>query len=162
MQRRMMIMLLGSALAVGACGKIGPQKRDPEAPAGNNKTPYEVDLTKPEGPMFQIMRAAQDRDLALFKASFAPSIDTSRFDEEMFRKFRKKVLSNKVSPVPESIQQVSATEAIVKLRNNRGRELPIHVQNFDGKWLITKAEFGEKGRGVIREKREQGGTQKAS
>lgn len=157
MKRREMISILlaAASLAAGACGRIGPQKREAEPPPVNNKDLYQVDLAKPEGPMFQLLRAAQERDLALFKASFAPTIDTSRFDEQVFRKFRKKVLTNKVTPVPESVQQVSDTEAIVKLRNNRGRELPIHVQNFDGKWFITKADFGEKGRATQREKKAQ-------
>jgi hypothetical protein len=153
------LLLAGASLAAGACGKIGPQKREAEPPPANNKDLYQVDLTKPEGPMYQMLRAAQDRDIALFKASFAPSVDASKFDEQVFRKFRKKVLTNKVTPVPESVQRVSDTEAIVKLRNNRGRELPIHVQNVDGKWLITKADFSEKGRDRRREKKAQGGGQ---
>jgi len=136
------LALAGFALGAGACGKLGPQKRSAEPGAVNNKDLYQVDLSKPEGPMYQILRAAQDRDLALFKQSFAPGVDVSSFDEVAFRKFRKKVLTNRITPVPESVQKVSDTEAIVKVRNGKGRELPIHVQSFDGKWLITGADFG--------------------
>jgi hypothetical protein len=140
----MALLLAGTALAAGACGKLGPQKREAEPPVVNNKDLYQVDLTKPDGPMYQVFRAAQERDLALFKASFAPSMDTSRFDENAFRKFRKKVLTNKITPVPESIQQVSDTEAVVTMRNGRGKQLPIHVQKFDDKWLITGIDVGER------------------
>lgn len=138
-------LALAVALAAGACGKLGPQKRQqPAEPAQNNKQLYEVDLTKPEGPMYQILRAAQERNYDLFKQSFAPSVAQTKFDEKAFTKFRQKVLMNKVTPVPESVEMVSDTQAIVKLRNSRGRELPIHVEKVDGKWYVSKAEFGQK------------------
>ena len=155
-------LLLGAvAIATGACSKIGPQKpKNAEPPAASNKELYQVDLSKPEGPMFQVLRAAQDRDLDLFRASFAPTADTSAYDETAFRKFRKKVLTNKVTPVPESVQQLSDTEAIVKLRNSRGREIPLRVQKFDDKWLIVGGTVGDKTKQRFRE-RTGGGAQKA-
>jgi hypothetical protein len=165
MRRREIIALAlaGLSLAASACGKLGPQKRNAEPPPVNNKDLYQVDLSKPEGPMYQVLRAAQDRDLALFKQSFAPGVDVSHFDEVAFRKFRKKVLTNRLTPVPESVQKVSDTEAIVKIRNGRGRELPIHVQNFDGKWLITGADIGgPKVRDNMRRKEQERNGEKAS
>ena len=129
--------------AAAGCNRLGlgPQKRAEEPAAVSGKL-YEPDMRKPDGPMLQVLRAAQERDFQLFKASFAPSVDTSRIDEELFRRLRKKVLTNRVTPVPDSVQQVSDTEAVVKVRNHRGREIPIHVRKFDDKWLITRAEFG--------------------
>jgi len=164
MTRRDIIALALAGLSVGAsaCGKLGPQKRSAEPAPVNNKDLYQVDLSKPEGPMYQILRAAQDRDLALFKQSFAPSVDTSNFDETTFRKFRKKVLTNKITPVPESVQKVSDTEAVVKLRNGKGKELAVHVQNFDGKWLITGADLGERVRNTVRQKEAERSGGKAS
>ncbi|HQR39429.1 MAG TPA: hypothetical protein PLF26_13635 [Blastocatellia bacterium] len=142
--RTMTALLLGAAaLAAFGCSKLGPQK-PAEPPSAEPKGVYIVDLTKPDGPLNQIMKAAQERDLTLFKASFAPSVDTAKVDEVAFRKFRKKVLTNKISPVPESVTNVSDSEAIVKLRNARGREVPVHVQKIDGKWFISGIDFGEK------------------
>jgi hypothetical protein len=161
-RRELLLLLLAGTLAAGGCGKLGPQKRDAEPPAVNNKELYQVDLTKPDGPMYQILRAAQERDLALFKASFAPSLDLSKFGENGFRKFRKKVLTNKMTPVPESVQQVSDTEAIVKLRNGKGKELPIHVQKFNDKWLITGVDLGQKLEQKLEKKQNQPAGQNAS
>src|SRR3954447_18129851 len=109
----MALLLAGASLAAGACSKIGPQKRAADPAPVNNKELYQVDLSKPHGPMYQLLRAAQERNIDLFRASFAPTIDAAAYDEARFRKFRKKVLTNKVTPVPESVQQVSPTEAIV-------------------------------------------------
>jgi hypothetical protein len=156
------LALAGFSLGASACGKLGPQKRGAEPAPVNNKDLYQVDLSKPEGPMYQILRAAQDRDLALFKQSFAPDVDTSHFDETTFRKFRKKVLTNKITPVPESVQKVSDTEAIVKMRNGKGKELAVHVQNFDGKWLITGADLGQKVLNTVRRKEQERSGGKAS
>jgi len=143
----MALLLAGASMAASACGgKIGPQKRGADPAPVNNKELYQVDMSKPDGPMYQLLRAAQERNIDLFKSSFAPTVDVSGYDEARFIKFRKKVLTNKVTPVPESVQQVSPTEAIVRMRNGKGRELPLHVQNFDGKWLITGGDFGEKAR----------------
>jgi hypothetical protein len=146
-------LLLGAvALAAGACSKVGPQKRDTPPASGGNGL-YEVDLSKPEGPMYQLLRAAQDRNQELFKASFAPTAAMSQFDDTAFKKIRTKVLSNKLAPVPQSVQQLSETEAIVKLRDARGREIPVRVQKFDGNWLITSIEITEKAKQRIREKK---------
>ena len=158
----MALLLAGVALGTGACGKLGPQKRSAEPGTVNNKDLYQVDLSKPEGPMYQILRAAQDRDLALFKQSFAPDVDVSHFDEQAFRKFRKKVLTNKITPVPESVQKVSDTEAVVKMRNGKGKELPVHVGLVDGKWLITGADLGQKVRDTVRRKEQERNGGKAS
>jgi hypothetical protein len=158
----MAVVLAGAALGAGACGRLGPQKRNAEPAPANNKDLYQVDLTKPEGPMYQILRAAQDRDLALFKQSFAPSVDLSSFDETTFRNFRKKVLTNRLIPVPESVQKVSDTEAIVKLRTGSGKEVPVHVQNFDGKWLITGADIGDKLRNNVHRKEQERSGEKPS
>lgn len=155
MRMTVAVILTAAALAAAGCSKLGPQKAT-EPPSVEQKGVYVVDLTKPDGPMNQILKAAQDRDLTLFKSSFAPTVDTARIDEVAFRKFRKKVLTNKVSPVPESVTNVSDTEAIVKLRNARGRELPVHVQKIDGKWYITAIDFGEKTREHFNE-RQPGG-----
>lgn len=157
MTRRSLIAVLiaGAALWVGACGKLGPQKRDAEPPAQNNKALYEVDLSKPDGPMYQILRAAQDRNIDLFRQSFAPSVDIAHVNEQGFGKFRRKVLRNKMTPVPESVQQVSDTEAIVKLRNGKGKELPVHVQKFGDKWLITGFDFGPRLKNRFEEKQRQ-------
>jgi hypothetical protein len=75
-------------------------------------------------------------------------------DSEVFKKFRRKVLTNKITPVPEAVQTVSDTEAVVKLRGARGREIPVHVQKFDDKWLITKIEFGKKAMGRFGQRKE--------
>jgi hypothetical protein len=139
---------LAAVLCVGTfgCG-LGPKKRNtqqnPPAPAPRDQV-YEPDLSKPDGPMLQMLRSAQERDEELFKASFAPSVNVARMDTEVFKKFRRKVLTNKLTPVPESVEQVSDTEAIVKLRSSRGREIPVHVQKLDGKWLITKIDFNDR------------------
>lgn len=141
-----LLALLAVALAVGACSSVGPQKKESAAePAKpDSKALYEYDLSKPEGPMYQMLRAAQERDETLFRASFAPSVDASRLSENAFRKFRKKVLGNRVTPVPESVQMVNENEAIVKMRNSRGREIPVKVTKIDGKWLIAEVQLGEK------------------
>ena len=164
MKRReiMALVLAGVALGTGACGKLGPQKRGAEPATVNNKDLYQVDLSKPDGPMYQILRAAQDRDLTLFKQSFAPTVDVSHFDETAFRKFRKKVLTNKITPVPESVQKVSDTEAVVKMRNGKGKELPVHVALVDGKWLITGADLGQKVKDTVRRKEQERNGGKAS
>jgi hypothetical protein len=150
-----MFALCLAALAAAGCSKLGPQKAT-EPPAVEQKGVYVVDLTKPEGPMNQMLRAAQERDLALFKASFAPSVDVAKVDEVAFRKFRKKVLTNKVTPVPESVTNISDTEAIVKLRNARGHEVPVHVQKIDGKWFITSIDFGAKTKQRFNERQQTG------
>jgi hypothetical protein len=141
------VLLLGA----GGCNKLGVGAQKPDSATPTNMTLYNPDLTKPDGPMLQIFRAAQDRDADLFKASFAPSVNSSRFDDDLFRKFRKKVLTSAIAPVPESVQQISDTEAVVHARNKRGREIPIHVQKVGDKWLITKIEFGTKSRDKYRE-----------
>src|SRR4051812_34017315 len=124
----MTIVLAGAVLATtAACGKLGPQKKEADPAPPDNKQLYQVDLSKPEGPMYQILRAAQEHDIDLFRQSFAPSVEIANINETGFRKFRNKVLRNKMTPVPESIQQVSDTEAIVKLRNGKGKEIPVHV-----------------------------------
>lgn len=147
-------LLLGAvALAVSACSKVGPQKRDTPPPATGAGGLYEVDLTKPEGPMYQLLRAAQDRNQELFKASFAPTADLSQFDDTAFKKIRTKVLSNKLAPVPQSVQQLSDTEAIVKLRDARGREIPVRVQKFDGNWLIMSIDITDRAKQRMREKK---------
>ena len=153
-----LLLLLGA----GGCNKIGlgPQKSD--APTPTNMTLYTPDLTRPDGPMVQIFRAAQDRDPELFKASFAPSVDTSRFEDDLFRKFRKKVLTSAIAPVPESVEQISDTEAIVRARNKRGREIPIRVEKIGGKWLITKIELGAKARQQYKETHQGGATKPAT
>lgn len=148
------VLTLMAALGASACDKLGPQKRD-EAPAQPGKEvayAAKADLTKPEGPMYLLLQAAQERDEALFKQALAPNINTSVVDEIAFRKFRKKVLTNKVTPVPESVQMVSDTEAIVKMRNARGREIPVRVQKFDDKWLIVGIDLGDKTKGNFRER----------
>jgi hypothetical protein len=140
------VLAVTLGLSAAGCGTIGPKRKNPggQSPAEAPKEQvYEPDLSKPDGPMLQILRAAQDRDEAKFKASFAPTLDLSRLDTEFFKKFRRKVLTNKITPVPESVQQLSDTEAIVKLRSSRGREIPVHVGKFEDKWLITKIEFGK-------------------
>jgi len=135
-------------LAVVGCGTVGPKRKngpaEPTTPATGKNELYEPDLTKPDGPMLQMLRSAQDRNEEMFKASFAPNVEGNKIDSELFKKFRRKVLTNKLTPVPESVQQTSDTEAIVKLRSARGREIPIHVQKFDDKWLITKIDFGKR------------------
>ena len=147
-------LLIGAlALTFGACDKVGPQKPSAPAPAGGGNTLYEVDLTKPEGPMNQMLRAAQERNQELFRASFAPEADMSQFDDTTFKKIRTKVLSNKLAPVPESVQMVNDAEAIVKLRDARGREIPVHVKKVDGKWLITSIDITEKAKQRLREKK---------
>jgi hypothetical protein len=151
----MAILLAGASMGAAACGKLGPQKKDAEPAPVNTKDLYQVDLSKPDGPMYQMLRAAQERDLDLFRQSFAPSMDVSHMSETGFRKFRKKVLTNKMTPVPESIQQVSDTEAIVKLRNGKGKEIPVHVQKFGDKWLITSFDLGPKLRQRLEEKEKQ-------
>ena len=91
-----------------------------------------------------VVGAAQERDETLFRAAFAPTVDTAKLNEESFRKFRKKVLGNQITPVPESVQMVGDNDAIVKLRNARGREIPVKVTKVDGKWLVAEIGFGEK------------------
>jgi len=151
----MALLLAGVSIGATACGKLGPQKREAEPAPVNNKELYQVDLSKPEGPMYQMLRAAQERNLDLFKQSFAPSMDVSHVNETGFRKFRKKVLTNKMTPVPESVQNVSDTEAVVKLRNGKGKEIPVHVQKFGDKWLITSFDLGPKLRQRFEEKEKQ-------
>ena len=102
-----------------------------------------------------LVSPAQDRDEELFKASFAPSVEVSRIDAEVFKKFRRKVLTNKLTPVPESVQQVSDSEAVVKLRSARGREIPVHVEKVDDKWYITKIDFGKKAIGKFKQQNEK-------
>ena len=150
-------LLLGAAaLAIGACNRVGPQpKRDGQPPPAAKSELYEVDLSKPDGPMYQILRAAQERDEDLFKASFAPTVDMTKFDDAAFRKFRKKVLSNKITPVPESVQQLSDTEAIVKMRNAKGGEMPIKVQKIDGKWYVAGFDFRDKGKQRYKDQKAQ-------
>src|SRR5438876_1245114 len=99
MTRNILAAVVALCAALTGCSKLGPQKKNPDAepPAAAQNRLYEVDLSKPEGPMMQILRAAQDRDEEEFKASFAPTINTSRFDENLFRKFRRKVLQGKVT-----------------------------------------------------------------
>jgi hypothetical protein len=138
--------LLLTALGASGCSSLGlgPQPEAPAAPEGDKNRLYTVDMTKPEGPMYQILRAAQERDEKMFKEALAPDINASLMDEVAFRKFRKKVLSNKTTPVPESVQQVSDTEAIVKMRNSRGREIPVRVKKYGDKWLVTGIDVGNK------------------
>lgn len=157
MQIRMaitLIVLVSAAAALAGCRGVGPQKKEgaPETAKGENRELYQYDLSKPDGPMYQMLRAAQDRDEELFRASFAPTMDASRISEATFRKFRKKVLGNQVTPVPESVQMVSDTEAVVKLRNSRGREIPVKVTKIDGKWLIADIQLGAKAKEKYTEK----------
>lgn len=152
--------LLLAALGATGCGSVGlgPQKEAPAVPDKGSKAElYEVDLSKPEGPMYQMLRAAQERDEEMFKQALAPDADVAMVDEIAFRSFRKKVLTNKITPVPESVQQVSDTEAVVKLRNARGREIPVHVRKFGEKWLVTGIELGEKARDRFRERNPEAG-----
>lgn len=141
-----LLTILAGALALGACSSVGPKKKEgaAEPPKAAQTALYEYDLTKPDGPMYQMLRAAQERDEALFRASFAPSVDTSWLNENAFRKFRKKVLGNHISPVPESVVMEGDSNAVVRLRNARGREIPVKVTKVDGKWLIAEIQFGEK------------------
>jgi hypothetical protein len=143
-------ILLAGGLAVAGCSKLGPQERtQPPAPDAQKNVVYKekADLSKPEGPMYVLLQASQENDPALFKTALAPDAAAARdVGDEKFRKFRKKVLTNKVTPVPESVQMVNDTEAVVKLRNARGREIPVHVKNYDGKWLITGIDLGAKTR----------------
>jgi predicted small lipoprotein YifL len=132
------------AIVFAGCGGLGPQKKPDSGQPVTSGRLYEVDMTKPEGPMMQALRAAQEKDIELFKSSFSPDIDLARIDEALFRKLRKKVLTNKVRPVVESVQQISDTEAIVKFRNGKGKEVPIHVMKVGDKWLITDVEAGKK------------------
>jgi hypothetical protein len=144
--------------ASAGCGTIGPKKKNnQQSPTTNapKEQLYEADLTKPDGPMLQMLRSAQDRDEELFRASFAPSVEASRIDADVFKKFRRKVLTNKLTPVPESVQQVSETEAIVKLRSARGREIPVHVEKVDDKWFIAKIDFGKKAIGKFKQQNEK-------
>lgn len=128
-----------------ACSSVGPQKKQNTGAQGVDPTKlYEVDLTKPEGPTLQMLRAAQEKNIDLFKKSFLPTVDLSKFDDKAFQKFRTKVLSAAVTPVPESTQVVSDTEAIVKLRNGRGKEIPLKVQKVDNQWLIAEFKFGNR------------------
>ncbi len=149
-----LLAILAGALAFGACSGVGPKKKEgaAEPPKADSKALYEYDLTKPEGPMYQMLRGAQERDEALFRASFAPSVDTAWLNENAFRKFRKKVLSNQITPVPESVQMVGENDAVVKMRNARGREIPVKVTKIDGKWLISEIELGEKIKNKYNEK----------
>jgi hypothetical protein len=141
-------LLVTLCLAVVGCGTVGPKRKngpaEPTTPATGKNELYEADMTKPDGPMLQMLRSAQERNEELFRASFAPNVEGNRSDADLFKKFRRKVLTNKITPVPESVEQTSDTEAIVKLRSARGREIPVHVQKFDDKWLITKIDFGKK------------------
>jgi hypothetical protein len=93
-----------------------------------------------------MLRATQERDYEKFKASFAPTVDAARISEEAFNKFRKKVLTTKVEPVAESVQVINENEAIVKLRNGRAKEIPVHVVKVDGNWFIAEIEAGKKAR----------------
>lgn len=158
------IVMAAALLATGACGKLGPQKKDADPAPAANKELYQVDLSKPEGPMYQILRAAQDHDIDMFRKSFAPSVAIANINETGFRKFRNKVLRNKMTPVPESVQQVSDTEAIVKLRNGKGKEIPVHVQKVGDTWLISKFDLSPKMQQRFEEKErklEQSGGQSA-
>ena len=139
--------LLVAALGASACGNLGPQKNEP-APDPSKTVSYaeKADLSTPEGPMYVLLQAAQERNEDLFKTAIAPDVNATMANDVAFRKFRKKVLTSKVTPVPESTQMVGDNEAVVKLRNARGREIPIRVKNYDGKWLITGIDLGEKSR----------------
>lgn len=141
-----LLAILAGALTLGACAGVGPQKKEGagEPAKADSKALYEYDLSKPDGPMYQMLRAAQERDEVLFRASFVPTAEASRMSETAFRKFRKKVLGNQVTPVPESVQMVGDNDAIVRMRNARGREIPIKVTKIDGKWLIAEIELSDK------------------
>jgi hypothetical protein len=140
--------LLVAALGASACQGLGPQQKREPAPDATKAVNYaeKADLSTPEGPMYVLLQAAQERNEELFKTAIAPDVNAGMGNEVAFRKFRKKVLTAKVTPVPESVQMVGDNEAIVKLRNARGREIPIRVKNYDGKWLITGIELGAKSR----------------
>jgi hypothetical protein len=47
------------------------------------------------------------------------------------------------------------SNAVVKLRNARGREIPMKVTKVDGKWLIAEIQFGEKFKKRYNEKHPQ-------
>lgn len=139
------VAALAIALAVAGCDKIGPKKKnEPPPPVGGKNVLYEPDMSKPDGPMLQVLRGAQDRDENLIRASFAPEYDLSRLDDASFKQFRRKVLLNRITPVPESVENVGPDEAIVKARNGKGKEVPIHVKKYGDKWLITDIQFGRK------------------
>jgi len=141
-----LIVIMACALALGACSGVGPKKKEAagEQAKSDSKALYEPDLSKPDGPLLQMLRAAQDRDEALFRASFAPNVDTAWMSEEGFKKFRKKVLSSNVTPVPESAQMNGDNDAVVRLRNARGKEIPVKVTKIDGKWFIAEIGLGQR------------------
>src|SRR5688500_10829569 len=132
-------------LGLAGCGEagLGPQPKaqgDPKA----GSTLYEYDPAKPDGPVLQVLRAAQERDEDRFKAAFSPEIDAQRLSKETFNKFRQKVLKGKLTPVPESTEQVSDTEAIVKMRSGRGKEIPVKVTKIGNEWKIAEVTLGPK------------------
>ena len=140
-------LIRAAALAATGCSKLGlgPQARKDAPPKATSGELYTPDPSKPDGPMLQILRAAQDKDENAFRESFAPDADPMWRNPEVFKKLRQKVLTNKIVPVPDSTQRVSDTEAVVKLRDGRGKEIPIHVKKYDDKWLITSIEMGSRG-----------------
>jgi hypothetical protein len=137
-------LILAGALAATGCSKLGlgPQAKKDTAPRASTGELYQPDPSKPDGPMLQMLRAAQDKDETSFVSSFAPDADPMWRNPEVFKKLRQKVLTNKIVPVPDSTQQISPTEAVVKLRDGRGKEIPIRVKKYDDKWLITSIDVG--------------------
>ena len=152
------VAAIAAVLAAAGCGEagLGPQPKSQGDPKAGS-TLYEYDTARPDGPMLQVLRAAQERDEELFRAAFAPEVDTSRLSKETFNKFRQKVLKGKLTPVPEAVEQVSETEAIVKMRGGKGKEIPVRVKRYGNEWKIADVQLGPK----VREKNQKRKQQQA-
>lgn len=156
LKRMLSCAALAAVLAAAGCSEagLGPKPK-PEGDPKAGTTLYEYDPTKPDGPVLQALRAAQERNEELFRSAFAPEIDVSRLHKETFGKLRQKVLKGKVTPVPDSTQMVSDTEAVVKIRGGKGNEIPITVKKYGDRWLIADARIGQKGRERMKKQNQQ-------